>query len=308
MILCITPNPAIDRTLLLPSLKLGHVHRAEKMIVAAGGKGLNVARSIRILGGHPLCMGFAGGHNGRLLADLAQNEGLDSSWTWTDSETRTCTILIPSNEDATVINESGTPVAAADWTRLRRAVRAQLSSVDRACISGSLPPRSAIEDFNKLLGLLVESGKQVWVDTSGAGLRAALAYPELCIKVNGHEIGETLGLDVDDVDSTGRALLMLEEGGQRASIITRGSAGAMLATWEGRWRAQGPRVQVTSTVGSGDSFMGGLLSALDAGKGWAEALCEAVAAGTANALSAGGGNFALEAFERIRGQVQVQAW
>ena len=308
MILCITPNPAIDRTLLLPSLKLGHVHRAEKIIVAAGGKGLNVARTIRILGGRPLCMGFAGGYNGRLLADLAQNEGLDSSWTWTDSETRTCTILIPLNEDATVINESGTPVAAADWERLRRAVRAQLSSIDRACISGSLPPRSAIEDFNGLLGLLVESGKQVWVDTSGAGLRAALAYPELCIKVNGHEIGEALDLDVDDVDSTEQALLTLEEGGQRASVITLGSAGAMLATREGRWRVQGPRVQVTSTVGSGDSFMGGLLYALDSGKGWAEALCDGVAAGTANALSAGGGNFALDAFEQIRGQVQIQAW
>src|ERR671925_314215 len=64
MILCITPNPAIDRTLLLPHLTLGNVHRAENIMVAAGGKGLNVARTIRILGGAPLCMGFAGGHSG----------------------------------------------------------------------------------------------------------------------------------------------------------------------------------------------------------------------------------------------------
>jgi fructose-1-phosphate kinase PfkB-like protein len=139
-------------------------------------------------------------------------------------------------------------------------------------------------------------------------LRAALDHPEICIKVNGHEMGEALGLDVDHVDSTGRALLTLEEGGQRASVITLGSGGAMLATREGRWRVQGPRVQVTSTVGSGDAFLGGLLCALDAGKGWGEALGDAVAAGTANALSAGGGNFALEAFERIRGQLQIQAW
>src|SRR5512138_1568438 len=94
MILCLTPNPAIDRTLLLPGLTAGNVHRAETVIVVAGGKGLNVARVIRTLGGEPLCMGFTGGHAGRLLADLAQNEGLNSCWTWTDSETRTCAIFI----------------------------------------------------------------------------------------------------------------------------------------------------------------------------------------------------------------------
>jgi len=75
MIICITPNPAIDRTLILPRLVAGKVHRAEKVIVAAGGKGLNVARAISTLGGEPLCMGFLGGHTGQLLADLAQNAG-----------------------------------------------------------------------------------------------------------------------------------------------------------------------------------------------------------------------------------------
>src|SRR5512133_1720831 len=102
MIICITPNPAIDRTLLLHSLTVGDVHRAENVIVVAGGKGLNVARAIRTLGSEPLCMGFTGGHAGRLLADLAQKEGLNSLWTWTDVETRTCTILVPANGEATV--------------------------------------------------------------------------------------------------------------------------------------------------------------------------------------------------------------
>jgi fructose-1-phosphate kinase PfkB-like protein len=81
-----------------------------------------------------------------------------------------------------------------------------------------------------------------------------------------------------------------------------------MATEHGGWHAQGPDVQVVSTVGSGDAFLGGLASALDSGRDYSEALCEAVAAGTANALSAGGGQFALEDFEQIRKQVQIQAW
>ncbi|HSB00520.1 MAG TPA: PfkB family carbohydrate kinase [Anaerolineales bacterium] len=81
-----------------------------------------------------------------------------------------------------------------------------------------------------------------------------------------------------------------------------------VATSAGRRFAQGSRVRVVSTAGSGDSFLGGLVNALDRGSDWPAALCDAVAAGTANALSAGGGQFTLQEFNGIRGQIQVQAW
>jgi 1-phosphofructokinase family hexose kinase len=308
LILCITPNPAIDRTIILPKLILGEVHRAQQIIVAAGGKGLNVARAIHTLGGEPLCMGFAGGHTGHLLEELAQKEELRSSWTWTAAETRMCTILITQNGDATLINEPGRPVSPADWERLRRDVADQISSTGLASISGSLPPHSSTEDLRGLLRMLVGAGKQVWVDTSGAALNTVLNYPGICIKVNGNEIGEALGLEVKDVASAKDALLRLGERGAAASVITLGSEGALLATKQGRWHAQGPRVRIVSTVGSGDAFLGGLVSALDAGRDWQGALGDAVAAGSANALSAGGGQFALQEFKDIHEQIQIRAW
>lgn len=308
MILCITPNPAIDRTLILPHLIPGQVHRAQQVIVAAGGKGLNVARTIQILSGEPLCMGFAGGHMGRLLAALAQRDGLNSDWTWTNAETRTSTILVSPSGDATVVNEPGMPVAASDWKQLQLDVGRQLSAAGLVCLSGSLPPHSSAEDLQGLLNMLVDSGRQVWVDTSGTTLSTVLAYPHICVKVNGNEIGEALGFEVNDVQSSKRALLQLAERGHPAALITLGSEGALLSTANGRWHAQGPHVAVVSTVGSGDAFLGGLVSALDRGKGLPEGLCDAVAAGTANTLSAGGGQFRLQEFEEIRAQVQVQPW
>jgi len=308
MIICITPNPAIDRTVLLPSLTVGNVHRAEKVIVAAGGKGLNVARAIRTLGGESLCMGFTGGHAGRLLADLAQNEGLNSSWTWVDSETRTCTILVSPNGDATVVNEPGLPVSKSDWKRLGRDARKCISSGKLVCISGSLPPQSSADEMQGLLSMLIESGKQVWVDTSGVVLNTVLNHNGVCVKVNGNEIGASLGFEVNDLASAKRALTILSERGVKACVITLGAAGALLATADGRWHAQGPRVRVVSTVGSGDSFLGGLVNALDGGSDWSAALRDAVAAGTANALSAGGGQFTLQEFNSIREQIQIQAW
>ncbi|MCI0555174.1 MAG: 1-phosphofructokinase family hexose kinase [Anaerolineae bacterium] len=308
MILCITPNPAIDRTIILPGLVLGNVYRAQKSIVAAGGKGLNVARAIRTLGGESLCMGFAGGYAGRLLAELAQNEGLHSSWTWTNAETRTCTILVAQNADATVINEAGAPVSKSDWKKLREDVHKHISSAGLVCVSGSFPPDSSVEDLQELLSMLVDSGRQVWMDTSGAALSTVLTYPGICIKVNGDEISESLGFKVRDLASAKRALITLGERGVTACVITLGTAGALLSTNMGRWHAYGPRVRVVSTVGSGDSFLGGFISALDNGKGYPEALRDAVTAGTANTLSAGGGQFGLREFKDIRKQVQIQAW
>ena len=308
MILCITPNPAIDRTILLSKLLPGHVHRAQKVMIVAGGKGLNVARAIHVLGGQCLCMGFAGGHTGRLLSDLAAQEGLRASWTQVDNETRTCLILVAPGEDATLVNEPGMPVGPAAWQQLRHDVKSSLSSADIACLSGSLPPDSAPEDLQALLDMLIETGKQSWIDTSGPALRMALERPDLSIKVNGNEIGEILGFDVRDADSARRAMDMLRRYALRAVVITLGSDGAVLATRSGQWLATGPRVRVVSTVGSGDAFLGGLVGALDAGKHAPEALGDAVAAGTANALSAGGGQFNLREFQQIREQVRIENW
>jgi 1-phosphofructokinase family hexose kinase len=308
MILCITPNPAIDRTLILPNLALGHVHRAQQVIVAAGGKGLNVARAIRTLGGESFCMGFAGGHSGHLLADLAQNEGLNSFWTRMNSETRTCTILVSQNDDATEIDEPGFPVSKSDWTRLRRDIRKYISSANFVCISGSLPPNSSADDLQGLLSMLIDTKKQVWVDTSGASLDMVLAHTGICIKVNGNEIGRSLGFEVKDIPSGQRALTILVERGLSACAITLGAAGALLATKTGSWYARGPKVRAVSSVGSGDSFLGGLLCALDEDKDWPEALQDSVAAGTANTLSAGGGQFTVQDFKTIREQIQIQAW
>lgn len=308
MILCLTPNPAIDRILLVPSLRVGTVQRAERVMVAAGGKGLNVARTIHTLGGEALCLGFTGGHTGRLLADLAQAEGLKSLWTWTGSETRTCTILISGEGDATVINEPGLPVSELDWERLQQDIQTSAAGSQLICISGSWPAQLSMQHLRELFDMLIEAGKQVWVDTSGAALEAVLGCPGLCVKVNGHEIGAVLGFEVNDLDSAKRALVMLSELGMPAAVITLGAAGALLATAQGRWFVQTPGLHVVSSVGSGDAFLGGLVQARQRGTDWSEALRAAAAAGAANVLSAAAGQFSREQFNDLREQIQIQTW
>ena len=119
-ILCVTPNPALDRTLDVPDLRIGDTARAYGARVAAGGKGVNVARGLAALGGRPLYMGPLGGASGRILAGLAEAEGLEAAWTWCEVETRTCVILVGPAGRATVVNEPG---AAPRDRRLDASVR-----------------------------------------------------------------------------------------------------------------------------------------------------------------------------------------
>ncbi|MEW6287438.1 MAG: 1-phosphofructokinase family hexose kinase [Chloroflexota bacterium] len=289
MILCVTPNPAIDRTLHVDALRLGEVHRAKETLTAAGGKGLNVARTIRALGGSSFCMGLIGGHTGSLLAELAEREGLSARWTRIKNETRTCVILAEQGRDATVINERGADVSADECQTFLRDVWTQAEPAQLVCLSGSLPPGFALDDFSLLLRGLVERQKSVWVDTSGAALQAALNVRGVNIKVNAAELGEALGLEILNAEQAANAGKRLLENGISSVAVTLGRDGAVLVTESGAWCARPPAIEVVSSVGSGDAFLGGLVFALEAGNPPEVALRYGVAAGAANALHVGGG-------------------
>jgi 1-phosphofructokinase family hexose kinase len=307
MILCVTFNPAIDRTMVVPDFAKGGVFRPRQTVVAPGGKGVNVARAVRILGGEPLCAGFLGGFSGRFFENMLREEGLQGRWTWlTDGEMRTCVILAdPDRGFTTVINEPGPSVVAADWARLRDDVLQASAAVDFVSLSGSLPPGSPIEAFVGLVGDLVAAGKHVWVDTSGAPLQAVPRMPGVAIKVNDEEAGALTGAAIRNVaDAVAAAQVVCVATGQ-CVLITMGGQGAILTDGRDAWHAVPPPVAIKSGVGSGDSFLAGLLAALARGESYSMALAQATAAGTANALSIGGGSFTRAEFETILRETQI---
>lgn len=308
MILCVTPNAAIDRTLVVPGFGPGSVFRPVETIVAAGGKGINVARAVRALGGQSTCAGFLGGHSGRLLATLAEREGLEGIWTWVEGESRTCVIIVdPTQGQATVVNEHGLTVTADNWRDLCDDVLRLSGHSNCVCLSGSLPPGVSPDQFVGLIRALGEAGATVWVDTSGEALQAALTVESIALKVNGDEAGALLNGAVSDVKAAAGAADELRKRGAREVVITLGAEGAVLACESGRWRVRPPTIKAVSAVASGDCFLAGLILALTSGASHDEALKRAVAAGAANTLTVGGGRFSLEDFERIRGETYLEA-
>jgi 1-phosphofructokinase family hexose kinase len=300
MILCVTPNPALDRTIVVDYLVPGGVHRASQMLVTANGKAVNVARAARTFGVPAMCAGFLGGATGKQVAALLSSEGLQGAWTTiANGETRTDTIIVAKHGESTVINESGPTVTRDDWQRLHQDVLQQAENARFVCVCGSLPPGSQDEDYTALLKALQALKRPVWVDASGATLTAALTVPGLHLKINGDEASFVLGRPVDSPEAAIVAAEELLRHGVEAIALTAGKLGAALVTKNLRCWVRSPLVKTVSAVGSGDTFLAGMLCGLLAGAEPKEAARRGAAAGAANAITLGAGRFDHTAFEQI---------
>ncbi len=308
LLLAVTPNPALDRTLVVPGLRLGTVHRAERCLIAAGGKGLNVARAARTLGQPALVCAPLGGVTGQQVARLATEEGFAAQWSWHSAgETRTCVLVIdPHGEDATVINEPGPTLSSSDWQTFVATVSTAAITAHVATISGSLPPGVPAEGIGALIATLQAAGCRVIVDTSGSALVAALTVIPYAIKVNRHELSAALNMPLHNQAHVMAALMELRMRGIALGVVTLGAEGALAINPEGIYYARPPAQAIVSSVGSGDSLLAGLTTGLLREYTLPEALRMGVACGTADALTIGGGLLDMADVDRILAQTTGQ--
>jgi len=303
-IVCVTPNAALDRTLVVPDFAIGHISRIPNAIAVPGGKGLNVLRAVRILGGGALAMGLLGGYTGETVAAMVEADGYPAQWTFFSGETRTCTI-IAAGGTSTVINESG-QIRPEDWTALaddicRIAARDDVYAI---CLCGSLPDGAPPEAPADLIASVRGAGVQLWVDSSKAALKNAIAAKPYAIKVNHAEIAEALGASTK-TPALALARSLVDEGIQIV-VVSLGAAGALLVADGLALQATPPAIQPVDPIASGDCLHAGLVTALAAGADLAEALRRGVAAGTVNALYAGGAQFAYAHFLEILSETRVE--
>lgn len=308
-LVCLTPNMTLDRTLTLADLRPGGVHRATAVHLAAGGKGMNVARVARTLGVPVLACGALAGHTGRLVADLAAAEGVPAHWHWyAYGETRTCTLVLdPQGGDGTALNERGDPPAPAAWQQFLGAVPALVAQHGSrtVTVSGSLPPSVDLTVYRALLHTLTAQGVRVLVDTSGAALTAAIAAAPAVVKVNAAELAAALALPITTRAEAAAALHAVRAQGVAVACVTLGAGGALAADEHGMWHATAPSVPVQTTIGSGDALLAGLACAGQQGADLPAALRLGVACGTANTLRPGGGTVDAGDVDRLHAAVTV---
>ena len=271
----LTPNLALDRTLTLSRpLTPETLHRVREVREAAGGKGVNVARVLKVLGADVTVAGFLGGFNGQKFRHLLGQEGLTGLFETVGGETRECHILLDAHAHPTEVYEKGPVVTKSDWRRLVKRL-----PVGQVIVSGSLPPGISPADFRELLREL----QNPVVDSSGDALRAALEAGVALVKPNRAELDSVIPVTGDGV---GEAKTIFEHYGVPI-LLTLGADGAAYVGKEVQV-CPAPKVEVTNPVASGDSLLAAFLWARAVGWSVKRALQLGVAAGAENAASGGG--------------------
>ena len=296
MIVTLTANPAIDRTIeLTGALRRGDVQRAARSDVQAGGKGVNVSRALAASGVETLAVFPAAADDA--FTRLVAASGLPHL---ADPETGTVRTNIAVTEPdgtTTKLNEPGPRLDEAELDALGAAVVAACRGAAWLVIAGSLPAGLPANTYTTLVSRvrseLGAAAPRIAVDSSGAPLRHLVHGDEPIdlIKPNAEELAELAGHgDPEALEASPElaARIATESlGAARAALVTLGATGALLVESGGARFAASPRIRAVSTVGAGDSSLAGFLLASAEGQGTDGALAQAVAQGAAAAALPG---------------------
>lgn len=294
-LLFVAANPSIDRLYEVDRFVPGEIHRPQRDVAVAGGKGLNAARAAATLGGSVTAVGIVAGRAGDWIEERLAELGIEERMARGTGETRTClSILDRSSGVMTEIYERGEQIGSAAWDSLEAIVWAELERGDVATVSlsGSLPPGAPPDGFARIARIALASSRTVPVlaDTYGPALAAVLGEYPAIVKVNSAEAGEASGVSVADAQSAARAGRVLRDAGAVCVIVTVGPQGAVVVGADEPMQLIPPDLRGAYPVGSGDAFLGGLAIAFARGDSMVEAARLGLAAGIANALVPGAGN------------------
>jgi 1-phosphofructokinase/tagatose 6-phosphate kinase len=307
MILTVTLNAAVARTLVVPSLTLGHRHRAPESIALAGGKGVNVARSLRTLDVPVLAAGFAGGRNGDAIRDGLSEAAIPFDLVEIEGQSRTSTAIIdPMAGTQTEINEHGPDVTQAEAREFSRRLEHLMEYATAVVFAGSVPPNL---DESFLIGLVRrarERGLYTVVDSPPSVLRAALKAGPSLVSPNQHEAESVVGFDFIEEGDFPLGLSRLVEAGAANACVTSPEGHSYLTVEGGIVSARAPKVEALSTVGSGDAYLAGLLAGLlHRNLSPVEAVRLAAGCAAANAETLGAGLFRARRAEELAESVEV---
>lgn len=296
--LTVTLNAAVDTTYMLEGFAVGGIHAVAELKRAAGGKGNNVARVLRVLGVPVVATGFAGGSTGAMIEADLRASGITADYEPIPGESRVCLTMVDRvSQSITEVREKGPVIppgaAAAFVDRFRRL----LAGAGALVLSGSLPPGLPPDFYARLVSAARAAGVRVLLDSSGDSLRQALAAGPDLVKPNREELaawaGSTLheltaseGSTLRERSAVALAARRMQAAGAGAVAVSLGKEGLIYVGRDAAWIVNAPPVEAVNTVGSGDSLVAGLIAGLIRGMALPDVLRLGVACGTTNALTA----------------------
>ena len=310
MIVTVTLNAAIDRTLTVPNFQLGHRHRASQGLTLAGGKGINVARALKRLDVPVVATGLAGGRTGTRIIEELTSEAILNDFVRIGDQSRTSTAVVdPTNASYTEINEWGPAVTAEELEMLFEKLYYLSRGASMVVFAGSLPRDVEADFYAEAIRDLTRRGVQCVLDSEGEPLRLGVDAEPALVSPNQREAEALVGQEFSEDEDYLMALDAIAELGARNVLISDPSGCYALVREDRqtrRFHAVAPRVEPVSGVGAGDVLLAGYLAARFSEQPVDDALRAAVAAATASTLEVGAGRFDLKEAARLQGGVDVR--
>lgn len=307
VILTVTLTPALDKTVLVPAFSIDTVNRIQSMRLDAGGKGINVSKTLHALGGASVATGILGGSNGEFIRDSLDKQGIENDFVFVQDNTRiNLKIIDPDNHTNTDINEPGAPVSADDLNAVLKIAQNHLKSGDIVVLAGKAPQGTADTLFADWIACFGAMGVKVFMDADGALLAQGVkARPDL-IKPNEDELARLVGRRLVDMEDMVQAAKALVAQGIETVVVSLGGDGALFVRENEILRGHGLKVPVQSTVGAGDSMMAALCYGEEAGKPFEETCRLAMAVSAATVMRPGTQAAAAEDVDALLKQVMLE--
>ncbi|AOT68863.1 1-phosphofructokinase [Geosporobacter ferrireducens] len=281
MIATITLNAAIDKTIEIDSFTPGSVNRVLKSHMEPGGKGINVSKVVKALGGSTIALGFVGGDSGKWIDESLSALEIETDFVLINQETRTnIKIIDTAKKQITDINDQGKEVEEIWVERLYDKVRLWAEASNVMVFSGSLLPNISSDIYQKLIQIAKEKGCKTILDADGQALLDGAKAAPYMVKPNIHELENTFGVKLKNEQDIIKCCQFFLEQGIGIVVISMGAEGALMITKDGAWKTEKIKVAVKNTVGAGDSMVGAFAYGIDKGYAPVEILSLAVATAT----------------------------
>ncbi len=264
MIVTVTMNPAIDKTVDIDRLQHGGLNRIQKVEYDAGGKGINVSKTIQELGGTSVATGFLGGNAGRTIESVLNEKGIQNDFIMVDGETRTNTKVFEQTGEVTELNEPGPMISDGQIGQLMEKLEGYANAQTLFILAGSIPNGVDKGIYGEITRRVHAHGAKVLLDADGELFRNALdAGPDM-IKPNRVELEEYAGFDyrasVEELLETAKSL---KGKGIGTVAVSMGKSGAMFVRDGYEVKCPALTVRAHSTVGAGDAMVAALAYAWD---------------------------------------------
>jgi tagatose 6-phosphate kinase len=306
-ILCIGLNPALQKVYTFDRIAHNGVNRAKTAHALASGKGINVARTLTLLGHPSVTTGFLGGPNGQTIESELKREGIHSAFTTITNDTRQCITLIDKGRNVTTeLIEPSPQVTSLELDHWIHAYESLVPWSKLVVLSGTAPTGVPAITYRRLINYARKQGKQIHVDCGGELWReCTLAEPDV-LKCNEEEFLSAQNMKSAVFEKLAAISSHCIRGNTSWIVITRGPDAAIFATKEGVFSASPPKIEAINPIGSGDAVSAGLACSIQENKSIDEVIRFSMACGAANALISGPGVVRPQDVKRLCDDVKIK--